>query len=161
MKNSNIRKKQLALSLPIIVGVILIIAGLCISIPGTALTTLSSLNGVETAGYNLGNRYSTIDEYVGGDAFNFIISATIISGKLTGIIAVKGLCIVSGVLCVCLGASLLLWFSTREPIDYTEDSPVQQSVNNTTADIPILIGEKKLISDNSADSSVGTQSQEV
>ena len=64
-------KKKYAFLCPIIFGVIFIIIGFCIQVPGGALTTYSSLDGhkVDGSHYNFSDKYSTIDEYVGGDAY--------------------------------------------------------------------------------------------
>ena len=84
-----------------IIGAILILIGLFMPIPGTALTTYESLNGETTDSYALGNKYSSIDEYVGGDAYNYIIGANLISGKMSGTITAKAIFITSGAICLC------------------------------------------------------------
>ena len=51
---------------PIIIGILLILIGLIIRVPGGALTTYKSLDGESAGGYYaFDNRYSSIDEYVG------------------------------------------------------------------------------------------------
>ena len=93
---------------PIIIGILLILAGLIIQIPGGALTTLESLNGKSTDYYVFDNKYSSIDEYVGGDAYNYIIGASLVAGKTAGAMAAKTICIVGGAMCVCLGLTLMM-----------------------------------------------------
>ena len=47
--------------------------------------------------------YSAIEEYVGGDAYNYIIGASLVAGKTSGIIAMKSIFIAVGWLIVCMG----------------------------------------------------------
>lgn len=63
-------KRNYAYVCPIIIGVILILVGLLIRIPGGALTTYEILDGEKTEYSIFDDRYSAIDEYVGGDAYN-------------------------------------------------------------------------------------------
>ena len=99
---------------PIIVGVILIIVGIIIQMPGGALTTFELLDGESTEQYVFDNKYSAIDEYVGGDAYNFIIGASLVAGKISGTMTTKAIMIVSGVLCVTLGLTLMLYQKNRQ-----------------------------------------------
>lgn len=102
------KKRNLAFLCPIIIGLVLVVVGLFIRMPGGALTTYSFQNGKSTDHYNFDNRYSTIDEYVGGDAYNYIIGASLIAGKISGTMTVKAICIVSGILCACFGLTLMM-----------------------------------------------------
>ncbi len=90
----------------IILGIILILIGLIIPIPGGALTTYKSLDGESTDYYTFDNRYSSIDEYVGGDAYNYIIGSSLVSGRISGTITAKAICVVGGSICLCLGLML-------------------------------------------------------
>lgn len=90
----------------IAIGIILVLIGLFIRVPGAALTTLKSLDGVSTAYYALGNSYSAIDEYVGGDAYNYIIGATLVAAKITGAMTARAIFIVGGLICFALGFAL-------------------------------------------------------
>ena len=93
---------------PIIIGIILILVGLFIQIPGGVLTTYNFQNGKSADGYYaFDDKYSTIDEYVGGDAYNYIIGASLVAGKTAGIIAAKAVAIVGGVICLCMGVTML------------------------------------------------------
>ena len=70
-------KSQKPYMCPIIIGILLVLIGLIIRVPGGALTTYKSLDGESAGGYYaFDNRYSSIDEYVGGDAYNYIINGT-------------------------------------------------------------------------------------
>lgn len=100
---SNISKAYLY---PLIIGIVLVFAGLIIQIPGGALTTYKSLNGDKTDNYYFDDKYSTIDEYVGGDAYNYIIGASLVAGKTAGAIAAKAICLVGGAMCCCFGLTL-------------------------------------------------------
>ena len=62
----------------------------------------------------LDNKYSASDEYVGGDAYNFIIGASLVAGRISGTMTTKAIMIVSGVLCVTLGLTLMLYFKNRQ-----------------------------------------------
>lgn len=101
--------------LPVIIGVILILAGLIIRVPGGALTTYSSLDGKSADYYVFDDKYSSIDEYVGGDAYNYIIGATLVAGKISGTMATKAICIVGGLMCVCFGATTVL-MQKKDPV---------------------------------------------
>lgn len=109
MKN-NVNKACLC---PIIIGIILILAGLIIRIPGGALTTYKNLDGKSTDYYVFDDKYSSIDEYVGGDAYNYIIGASLVAGKTAGAMTAKAISIVGGALCVCLGITLMMLQENR------------------------------------------------
>lgn len=101
-------KQNKAYICPIAIGLILILIGLFLPIPGGALTTYEVLDGDKTEDYVFDDKYSAIDEYVGGDAYNFIIGATLIAGKISGTMTTKAIFIVGGALCLCLGITLAL-----------------------------------------------------
>ena len=95
---------------PVVFGIIMIIIGFCIRIPGGVLTTYSSLDGekVEENYYSFDNAYSAIDEYVGGDAYNYEIGASLVAGKTAGAMASRSIFIVGGLMCICFGFTLML-----------------------------------------------------
>ena len=101
-------KHKKAYLCPIIIGVILILAGLFIRVPGGALTTYGFLNGDKADGYNFDDQYSSIDEYVGGDAYNYIIGASLVAGKISGTMTTKAILSVGGTLCLCVGITMKL-----------------------------------------------------
>lgn len=84
-------------------GLVLLSLGLLINIPGEVLTTYEYLDNEKTDYYVRGNKYSSIDEYVGGDAYNYIIGATLVGSRISGSIAAKSIYISSGIICICLG----------------------------------------------------------
>ena len=92
---------------PLIIGAVLILVGIIIQIPGGALTTIKIFNGDSTDHYAFDDKYSSIDEYVGGDAYNYIIGASLVAGKTSGTMASKAICIVGGMLSICAGMVLL------------------------------------------------------
>lgn len=98
----------------IAIGIIMLIVGVALKTPGTALTTYSSLDG-EEASYGNG-RYSSIEEYVGGDAYNYIIGASLIGGKIAGMIAAKAICMTVGILIACIGA-ICVFIPVHRPTD--------------------------------------------
>ncbi len=119
--NNNIAAKGYLVS--ITMGIVLIVSALIIEIPGGALTTYASLNGLPASEYyNFDDKYSTIDEYVGGDAYNYIIGASLVAGKMAGLIAAKAIFAVGGVICLCMGISTIpakneeLSDSTTQPL---------------------------------------------
>ncbi|MBQ7914641.1 MAG: hypothetical protein IJZ28_02540 [Clostridia bacterium] len=111
--NSTTNKKKKAYICPIIIGIILILVGLFIQVPGGALTTFESLDGDSADHYVFDDRYSSIDEYVGGDAYNYIIGASLVAGKISGTMTTKTICIVGGTLCLCAGITLKM-LTTKE-----------------------------------------------
>ncbi len=104
-KNIMINKAYIC---PIVFGIVLILIGYLIPIQGGVLTTYESLNGVKTENYVFDDKYTAIDEYVGGDAYNYIIGASLVAGKISGIITTKSIFVVGGTLCLCLGITLKL-----------------------------------------------------
>ena len=100
------KKERKAFFFSILLGLILILAGVFLPIPGGALTTSEYSNGKKTDYYVFDDKYSSIDEYVGGDAYNYIIGASLVAGKMSGAIASKAIFIAGGVVCLCLGVTL-------------------------------------------------------
>ena len=77
----------------IVIGVILFAVGLFLKTPSRELTTYSVLK----------DKYSVIEEYVGGDAYNYIIGASLVGGEIAGVKAQKAVFISIGLLITCLG----------------------------------------------------------
>lgn len=67
-------------------GIFLFIIGLTIQIPSTKLTYYNNLDG-----------YYTIEEYVGGDAYNYIIGASLDAGEISAKTTQKTIYICSGI----------------------------------------------------------------
>jgi phage terminase large subunit-like protein len=49
------------------------------------------------------DNYSAIKEYVGGDAYNYIIGASLVGGRISGVFAMKAIFISVGILIFCAG----------------------------------------------------------
>lgn len=78
----------------IALGIVLVCIGLLLQVPSKELTTYSIL---EDSGY------SVIEEYVGGDAYNYIIGAALVAGEIAGVMIQKAVFISIGLLIVCIG----------------------------------------------------------
>ena len=91
-------KKKISIFV-ILIGAILFITGLFTQIPSTKLTTYELL----------GDEYSVIEEYVGGDAYNYIIGASLVGGEIAGAKTQKAVFISVGLLIICLGLCLLAY----------------------------------------------------
>lgn len=133
---------------PLIIGAVLILVGLIIQVPGGVLTTLETRNGESTDNYVFDDEYSSIDEYVGGDAYNYIIGASLVAGKISGTMTVKAVCIVGGLLCICAGMVLLSISKNGYSIEYilnmfnkkqntTPIAPITQSGNDSAPTIEV------------------------
>lgn len=78
----------------IIISILMLCLGLFLPLPSNELTTFSFYKYYEK---------SQIEEYVGGDAYNYIIGANIVGAKITGFIIAKAIFIAVGVLLFCIG----------------------------------------------------------
>ncbi|MDD7662994.1 MAG: hypothetical protein PUJ39_09415 [Eubacteriales bacterium] len=94
----------------LLAGVALLIVGLTLQVPGTYLTTYASLDGAAIDG----DTASSIREYVGGDAYNYIIGASLVGAKISGLIMAKAVYTAAGVLVICLGL-ICLFCGPKEP----------------------------------------------
>ena len=94
----------------LLAGVTLLIVGLTLQVPGTYLTTYASLDGAAIDG----DTASSIREYVGGDAYNYIIGASLVGAKISGLIMAKAVYTAAGVLVICLGL-ICLFCGPKEP----------------------------------------------
>ena len=94
----------------LLAGVALLIVGLTLQVPGTYLTTYASLDGAAIDG----DTASSIREYVGGDAYNYIIGASLVGAKISGLITAKAVYTAVGVLVICLGLICLFCYP-KEP----------------------------------------------
>lgn len=99
-------KKRGTALIVIIVGIALIAVGLIISVPGDHLTTYESLGGSDG--------YSYIREYVGGDAYNYIMGASLVAGHISGTMTMKAIFIAVGALVACMGL-LAFAFIANQP----------------------------------------------
>ncbi len=119
---------------PIAIGILLILIGLIVQIPGGALTTSSYMNGESTDYYVFDNKYSSIDEYVGGDAYNYIIGASLVAGKIAGTIAAKSVFIASGLICLCFGLTLMIQqIAPTDKKEIATDSIEDETIDNVAS----------------------------
>jgi uncharacterized membrane protein len=126
--------KKNAWMVPVFIGFLLVLAGICIRMPGGALTTYKSLDGESTDYFTFDDTYSAIDEYVGGDAYNYIIGASLVAGKIAGTMTTKAICIVGGFMCIAFGVALLM---LTQP-DSKKQAPAQYALpsQTETANVP-------------------------
>lgn len=87
----------------LLAGVALLIVGLTLQVPGTYLTTYASLDGAAIDG----DTASSIREYVGGDAYNYIIGASLVGAKISGVMIAKVVYTAIGTLIICFGLACL------------------------------------------------------
>lgn len=78
----------------IAIGIILVFIGLFLQVPSKELTTYSFMKD---------SGYSVIEEYVGGDAYNYIIGAALVAGEIAGVMIQKAIFISIGLLISCIG----------------------------------------------------------
>ena len=104
------KSQKLVVTVILLAGVALLIVGLTLQVPGTYLTTYASLDGAAIDG----DTASSIREYVGGDAYNYIIGASLVGAKISGLITAKAVYTAVGVLVICLGL-ICLFCDPKEP----------------------------------------------
>lgn len=128
-------KKKISV-LVMVIGLVLFIVGLFIKIPSKELTTYSSLS----------DKYSVIEEYVGGDAYNYIIGASLVGGEIAGAKAQKAVFISMGSLIFVIG--LLAYSFSKENIENiakvnaplsTENNIDDENNNDTNTSEPTVI----------------------
>lgn len=113
-------KKKISISV-IVIGAILFIVGLFTQIPSKELTTYELLD----------DKYSVIEEYVGGDAYNYIIGASLVGGEIAGAKAQKAVFISVGLLIICLGLCLLA-FSKEDTNEVTLKETAENEIISDT-----------------------------
>lgn len=79
------------------IGTLLVCIGLFLPVPGKELTTYSFMEDSD---------HSVIEEYVGGDAYNYIIGASLVGGEIAGAKTQKAIYTVSGLFFICAGLVL-------------------------------------------------------
>ena len=114
--------KQRSSILAIIAGVVLFIVGCNVTIPGDKLTTWSFED----------EEYTLIEEYVGGDAYNYIIGVSLVGGQIAGATISKAVYISVGLLLLFMG---LFQLSTvnKEKIISTEVGDEEISEDEETS----------------------------
>lgn len=134
---TNRNQKSRAFICPIVFGVVLILVGILLRTPGTVLTTYEILDGdTVDSSYYIGSRYAAIDEYVGGDAYNYIIGASLIAGRISGMIVAKTICIVVGAVCICFGVTLEILSSEKNKVLIAQQAGEATAEENEPAQLP-------------------------
>lgn len=102
----------------LICGIALFCAGIFTGIPKDKLTTYSFL----------GKEYSVIEEYVGGDAYNYIIGASIVAGHIAGATAQRAIFISAGSILICAGAVLLTFSNSESDVKPEEPDNIEEPI---------------------------------
>ena len=90
-------KKSLSGLLGIALGVILLIMGMATTVPDRMLPSFVSRSEHERTGEGT-------PQYVGGDAYNFLIESSIRGGEIAGATTARAIYITGGALAITLGA---------------------------------------------------------
>ena len=131
-------KKIIAIAV-LVIGIILFAVGLFLPTPGEKLSTYPFYGSSE---------YSTIEEYVGGDAYNYIIGASLVGGKIAGMLAMKGIFIGVGILIVCIGA--IYFAHNYKKADRTQKVFQQFNLNNSVPASILTTNEQSTVSSESS-----------
>ncbi len=127
--------KRLAFALPVfMIGLTLINAGNAIQVPSDYLTTYSFQSGTK------------IREYVGGDAYNFIIGASLVGGEISGKLAAKAIYDVGGKLLMGLSVLVFATVSFKEKgeavkAEGDESQAEKQAETPVEAELPETVEE--------------------
>ncbi len=101
-----------------VIGVIFFIVGLNVKIPSDELTTYSIFS----------DKYTVIEEYVGGDAYNYIIGAALTGGQIAAATISKAIYITTGVVLFCLG---LIICAQQNKKNDEQEQPISEKQENT------------------------------
>lgn len=93
--------KKKASVLVCVIGLVLLLIGVFMPVPGKLLTTYDSLDG-KSSDYS-DEKYNAIEEYVGGDAYNYIVGAALEGGEIAGVRSQKAIFITGGLIIISLG----------------------------------------------------------
>lgn len=125
---------------PIILGITLILIGIFIKIPGGILTTYKTLDGEKAESYVFDTKYSSIDEYVGGDAYNYEIGASLVAGKMAGTMISKSIFIVTGAVCICFGITMIIFLKNNDLSKFDKSNNILSQLNNSMdSELPPLL----------------------
>ena len=117
--------KKLLFIFPIIIGISLIVIGACVEIPSTKLE--DSVLNLDDEDYSTGD-YSLIDEYVNGDAYNYIIGASLVGGQISGATVSKTIYYTGGAICLCIGMLMYVLIPKGESKKAKEIEKINPSV---------------------------------
>ncbi len=118
-------KKEISIVV-LCVGVLLLIIGLFLRVPGKNL---------DVEEYWMGDDYFTnedyiIKEYVGGDAYNYMIGASLAGGEIAGTLAKKAIYITMGCLISSIGA-LALAFTQKERTESEQEKTMDTNCTSS------------------------------
>ena len=94
--------KEKVSKIVIILRLLLFVWDVVLPVPGSELTTFSSLEGERDSETN--EKYNAIEEYINGDAYNYIIGASLVAGEIASAKIQKTICISVGLLIASMGA---------------------------------------------------------
>lgn len=95
MEVCHMRINKWVAALVVLAGLAFVYFALTTPVPGTDLTTFTFLDGMDN--------HSTIKEYVGGDAYNYIIGASLVGARISGTMAANAIYLGFGALLISLG----------------------------------------------------------
>ena len=118
--SDNLTKKKshltkIAAVIVILAGIACIIAGLIIKVPNSHLVDVLDSNPYMLYnGIQFRPGYSSVERIVGGDAYNYIIGASLVGGYISGRIVQKTIFIVGGIIISLAGFVALCVLSDRQ-----------------------------------------------
>lgn len=107
------------------IGVLLVCIGLFMPVPSKELTTYS---------FMADEGYSVIEEYVGGDAYNYIIGASLVGGEIAGAKAQKAIYTVAGLVFICTGMVISDLSKKNDAVKEAEDTSGNVMAENIASD---------------------------
>lgn len=118
-------KKSIASLVGIILGIILLISGFATTVPDRMLPSFVSRSEREETGEGT-------PQYVGGDAYNFLMEASIRSGEIAGARTARAIYISSGVLLITISAMTFVGEFDQKKEILSVTSTADESVERTT-----------------------------
>lgn len=103
------KKVTIGFSIMVLIGVVLFIYGCTITIPSEEMSYYESKDK------------SQIEQYVGGDAYNYIIGAQIVGSKIVAATVERAIFICVGLFMVALGAAYIDWDNRKESVNSLPD----------------------------------------
>lgn len=110
------------------IGLLLVCIGLFMPVPSKELTTYS---------FMADEGYSVIEEYVGGDAYNYIIGASLVGGEIAGAKVQKAIYTVAGLFLICTGmvlSDLSKKSDSRQEIQIVTEKNQASDTSNSSAE---------------------------
>lgn len=114
-KKHKMKYLSLGFAVMVIIGIVLFIYGLTIDIPSDKLS------------YSGHDGTSQIEEYVGGDAYNYIIGAEIVGSKIVAAKTERAIFICVGLFMITLGAAIVTYEERKQ---FLEKSDIVEKTSN-------------------------------